>query len=301
MANVPLMTKVLGSPMRELEGRARTRNRRIPIVCLIGLVGAACASGETTERTVDVAAELSATTPVDTARFYAEQVMNSLGGKEAWDRTRYISYRWLVEREGSVVADRSHAWDRYDGHYRVEFEQRDSTHLMLFNVNALQEIPELGSVPTGRAWVGDRELTGAARDTALRRGYSVFINDSYWALMPFKWEDPGVHLAYEGTRALSDGNQYAVVHLTFDEGLGVSEDQYWGFVDPTTGRMAAWQYLLGSDTEPGDVIWWEDPSPVGPLRFPMNRVRDGAGRFIYFDDVVMSATVPAGRFDPPSP
>lgn len=300
MADVRLMTPE-GSAMRELRGHARPRSRGVAGIVLIGCFGAACAPGEPSERTVDVAAELSAAAPVDTARFYAQQVMNSLGGKEAWDRTRYVSYRWLVEREGAVVADRQHAWDRYEGRYRVEFEQRDSTHLMLFNVNELREIPDLGPVPAGRAWIGDRELTGANRDAALRRGYSVFINDSYWALMPFKWEDPGVHLTYEGIRTLSDGAGYAVVHLTFDEGLGVSEDQYWGFVDPTTGRMAAWQYLLGTDTEPGDVIWWEDPTAVGSLRFPMNRVRDGGGRFIYFDDVVMGTTVPTGRFDPPSP
>ena len=237
----------------------------------------------------------------DTAAYYAERVMGALGGREAWNRTRYLSYRWLVERDGAVVADREHSWDRYDGRYRVAFEQADAAHLTLFNLNEMRDVPELGRVPSGRAWIGETELEGAARDSALRRGYTVFVNDSYWALMPFKWSDPGVHLDYEGTRTLSDGRPYHAVRLSFDQGLGVTEDVYWGFVDSDTGRMAAWQYHLGRSEEPGDVIWWTDWEPTGPIQFSMTRVRDGAGRFIYFEDVVAAETVPPGRFDPPGP
>ena len=144
------------------------------------------------------------------------------------------------------------------------------------------------------------ELAGAARDSVLRRGYGAFINDTYWAIMPFKWEDPGVHLAYEGTRTLSDGGAYEVIHLSFDQGLGTTEDQYWGFLDDS-GRMMAWQYHLGRAEAPGEVIWWSDWQPVGGIQFAMTRLLDGGNRFIYFEDVAAGETVPAGRFDPPTP
>ncbi|WP_425152912.1 hypothetical protein [Candidatus Palauibacter sp.] len=238
--------------------------------------------------------------PGDTAAMYAAQLAESLGGRDAWDRTRYLSFRWIVERDGQVVANREHAWDRYDGRYRVAFEQEGAAYVLLFNVNEVEEHPELGKVPAGRAWVGGTELTGAARDSALRRGYGAFINDTYWAVMPFKWEDPGVHLAYEGTRTLSDGGEYAAVHLSFDQGLGTTEDQYWGFLDES-GRMAAWQYHLGRSEAPGDVIWWSDWRQVGDIQFAMTRVMDDGERFMYFEDVAASETVPEGRFDPPAP
>ncbi|WP_420448831.1 hypothetical protein [Candidatus Palauibacter sp.] len=241
----------------------------------------------------------SAPAPGDTAAMHAARLAESLGGRDAWDRTRYLSFRWIVERDGQIVANREHSWDRYDGRYRIAYEADGASHLLLFNLNEIEPHPELDKVPSGRAWVGGEELTGAARDSVLRRGYGAFINDTYWAIMPYKWEDPGVHLAYEGTRTLSDGEAYDVVRLSFDQGLGVTEDQYWGFLDES-GRMLAWQYHLGRAEAPGEVIWWSDWRPVGDIQFAMTRLLDGGDRFIYFEDVAAGETVPAGRFDPPA-
>ncbi len=238
----------------------------------------------------------------DTAAVYAARLIGALGGRQAWDRTRYVSFRWVVEREGAVVADREHSWDRYDGRYRLAFDEGERSHLSLFDVDRLRDLPELGKTPEGRVWVDGVELTGAGADSALARAYRIFINDTYWLLMPFKWDDPGVHLGWEGMRRLEDGREYATVHLTFDRGLGVTEDQYWGFVDPETGRMAAWQYHLGRSEAPGDVIWWEDWTEVGGVRFAMSRRSEPDGpRVIYFEDVVAAPRVPDGRFDPPTP
>lgn len=281
-------------------GRARIARNRTGLGSLfvaVSLVGC---------QPADAPADASADTPAaitasDSASLYAARLMSALGGQAGWDGTRYLSFRWLVEREGTVVADREHSWDRYDGSYRLAFEQGDASHLHLFNVQELVDNPELGQVPTGRAWVDGTELQGAARDSALRRAYTVFINDTYWALMPFKWTDPGVHLTYEGMSTLSDGNEYATVHLGFDDGLGVTNDQYWGYVDPETGRMVAWQYHLGRAEAKADVIWWSDWERVGDIQFAMSRVQDGGERFMYFEDVVASDAVPSARFDPPSP
>ena len=273
--------------------------REWPFLRLIWLAAAAPLLGGCAQDSSGGAARGEAA-PGDTAAMYAARLAESLGGRDAWDRTRYLSFRWIVERDGEVVANREHSWDRYDGSYRVAFEQDGTPHLLLFNVNEVEPHSDLDKVPAGRAWVGGTELAGAARDSALRRGYGAFINDTYWALMPFKWEDPGVHLAFEGTRTLSDGNEYAAIHLSFDQGLGTTEDQYWGFLDES-GRMAAWQYHLGRSEAPGEVIWWSDWSPVGDIQFAMTRVLDSGERFMRFEDVVARETVPEGRFDPPSP
>lgn len=263
--------------------------------CAIAFLAVACAP-EAAEETPPGDA-----VPADSASMYADRLMEALGGEEAWDRTRYVSFRWIIEREGQVVADRRHSWDRYDGRYRLEYEQGGQPHVYLFDVNEVAERPGLGKVPEGRAWIGGTEVTGAARDSVLRRAYGAFINDTYWALMPFKWEDPGVHLSYEGFRTLSDSASYATVHLTFEEGLGVTEDEYWGFLDPESGLMAAWQYHLGRSDEAGDVVWWEDWRDIGEIRFAMSRRSAEQGRFMRFEDVVASPTVPDGRFAPPTP
>ena len=238
--------------------------------------------------------------PADTASLYAERVMESLGGRRAWDRTRYLAFDWKVSRDGQIVADRHHAWDRYEGRYRVEYDRDGSRRVVVFDVNAVSPHPELGKVPAGQAWADGVPLDGLARDSALARAYRIFINDSYWALMPFKWDDPGVQLAYEGMQTLSDGRAYAVIALSFEPGLGVTEDRYRAFVDPDSGRMAAWQYHLGSSDEPGPVIWWEDWERVGDIRFAMTRRTDGGDVGVFFENVVAARDVPAGAFDPPA-
>lgn len=239
--------------------------------------------------------------PRDSAHVYADRVLESLGGEDAWEDTRFISFRWIVERDGEVISDRRHAWDRYEGRYRLEFAAGDASLVALFNEKEVREDPALGKIPEGRAWRDGAELNGVLADSVLSRAYGAFINDTYWLLMPFKWEDPGVHLAYEGTGTLPDGNDYAVVHLTFEPGLGVTEDQYWAFVDPTTGRMEAWRYHLESREEPGPVIWWEEWTPVGDLTMPLRRRSEEGGLVIRFEDVVAAERVPEDVFVPPMP
>jgi hypothetical protein len=65
--------------------------------------------------------------------------------------------------------------------------------------------------------------------------------------------------------------------------------------------MAAWQFHLGGSEAPGDLIWWEDWSSVGAIRFAMTRRGDDGALGVFFRDVVANPTVPAGRFDPPLP
>lgn len=236
--------------------------------------------------------------PADSAEVLAERLVESLGGEEAWKETRFLRFRWIVERDGETVASRDHAWDRYSGRYRLSFEDRERGSVFaLFDVHTLAS-DTLAAV--GDVWVGGRRLEGAARDSALERAYAIFINDSYWLLMPLKWRDPGVHLAYEGWTELPDGERYPTVHLTFDEGLGVTNDEYWGFVDPETGRMVAWRFHLEGREEKGPVIWWRDWRDVGPVTLAADRVWETGGTRIRLEELAASRTVPEGVFEPPS-
>lgn len=275
--------------------------------CLAAAAAVACAPQDGAETdgaadTADAAATGAATgggAASDSAAHYADRLMAWQGGREAWANTRFLRFRWIVERGGETLADRSHAWDRHTGRYRLAYTRGDSSSfLALLDVGSMADdtVP-----PEGDAWIDGERLEGAARDSALHDAYAAFINDSYWLLMPLKWRDPGVHLAYEGTTELPDGERYATVHLTFDTGLGVTEDEYWGFVDPATGRMAAWRYHLQGQEEKGDLIWWEDWRTFGPqeLKLAMNRRITSGDARIHFEDVAADTAVPDGVFSPP--
>lgn len=238
----------------------------------------------------------------DSAHMIAFRLLEQLGGsRSAFDDTRYVAFNWVVEREGEVVANRAHGWDKYTGRYRFSFTDRNGAeHLAILDVDSVSVDAEMGKIPVdGGAWRDAIRLRGASRDSALAGAYRGFINDSYWLLMPYKWLDPGVHLAYEGMRTLSDGRAYQTVRLSYDEGLGVTNDQFWGFVDPETGMMSARQYHLEGRDEPGAVVWWEDWRQVGPLKMSANRRFEQPGGRIYFTDLASSSDVPPGAFDGP--
>lgn len=235
----------------------------------------------------------------DTARVLADSVLEAMGGEDAWERTRFLAFRWLVEREGEVVSERRHAWDRHEGRYKLEWRQDGSPVVALFDVDEVERHEELGKMPEGRVWRDGRELEGAARDSLLAAGYRSFINDTYWLLMPYKWRDPGVEVSYQGRDTLPDGNAYQVVHLSFEEDVGITNDQYWAFVDPGTHRMAAWRFHLQGQEEPGPLIWWEEWQPVGPIQLSaLRRFEEGPAR-IRFEDLQAGEEVPEGALAPP--
>src|SRR5207244_3696374 len=55
----------------------------------------------------------------------ADQVMSALGGAEAWNRTRYLRFDFVPERDGKPGPGRAHTWDKQTGRYRVEWTGQD--------------------------------------------------------------------------------------------------------------------------------------------------------------------------------
>lgn len=277
----------------------------IPLALLLPLALAAACGEPDTGETADEAGEHAPAVEMeadgdaasDSARILAHRLLEWQGGRQAWDETRFLAFRWIVERGGETLAARDHAWDRYTGRYRLSFggASEDSV-VALFDVNSMRSDTVS---PSGDVWVGGERLEGTARDSALRDAYGAFINDSYWLLMPLKWHDPGVHLSYEGWRELPDGERYPTVSLTFEEDLGITNDRYWGFLDPETGRLAAWQFHLEGQEERGPVIWWRDWRQVGPIRLATDRRWAQGDARIHFEDLRASRSVPEDAFTAP--
>lgn len=233
----------------------------------------------------------------DSASVWQDRVMAALGGEEAWETTRYLHFDWIVDRGEAGRLVRSHSWDRYTGRYRVAYDRgEDGRFVAHFDLSQIRRDSLVGKVPAGEVWMDGEPLSGAARDSALHRAYAMFVNDSYWLLMPYKWDDPGVHMSWEGRTELADGRSYPTIHLSFDDDLGVTTDEYWAFIDPETHLMAAWQYHLQDQDEKGAVIRWEGWSQVGPLMLASDRVWPDGSRNLYFENLVATDSVPEGAF-----
>lgn len=219
----------------------------------------------------------------------ADRVMERLGGREAWQATRYLRFDFAVEREGKTLMRRAHSWDRRSGRYRVEATDEEGRPVVvLMNLHTKQ----------GKAWVGGEPATGEALEKLLESGYAWWVNDSYWLLMPYKMRDDGVVLTDAGLEA-GQGGTWEKVLLTF-EGVGLTpKDKYWVFVNRKTGFVDRWEFVLkGADTPP--VPWnWSGWKPYGSIQLADERVNTNDGTRILFPVLDVPASVPDAVFTQP--
>lgn len=165
----------------------------------------------------------------------ADGVMAAMGGREHWDDVRTI---------GWTIFGRTHTWNKWTGDYRLEAD----TTLVVMNVGSMQ----------GRVWEKGNEVTDAARrDEVLKDAKSIWINDMYWLLMPYKLKDSGVTLKYGGEKATQDGRSADMLVLTFKDVGDTPDNKYDVYVDRETGFVTQWSYYkTAADAEPRFTLPW---------------------------------------------
>ena len=175
----------------------------------------------------------------------ADAVMESMGGRDAWDNTRYITWKFFGRRR--------HVWDKQTGDIRYD----DGDLCVLMNINTQQ-----GRVTQAGAAVTDPDSV----KKYLNRAYRSWINDSYWLVMPYKLKDSGVTLTYKGEGALLDGRPADILTLTF-ENVGVTpQNKYDVYVSRDRKLVEQWAfYRNAGDPEPSFNIPWADWQPYGGI------------------------------------
>lgn len=236
-------------------------------------------------------APLGAASDVRSLRVSA-RIHDRLGG-EALDQTALLGFDFVVYDEGRELLRRSHLWDRRTNDYRVRLPRREGGPCTVwFDLDA----PEYGEARCARHPVSQEEEADL-----LEAAWGAFINDTWWLLMPFKWEDPGVDLTWIG-RERSGKTHWDVVLLEFSEGTGLTPgDRYWAYVDRRTGRMDKWEMLLeGSEGDPKPVYWtgWEEH---GGVLLSTRKELPGSNREIRIENIEVSRRRDPSRFDIPPP
>jgi hypothetical protein len=190
------------------------------------------------------ASSFAAGKPDAKASVIAQNMLNAMGGQDAWNRAHFVRYDFIVTANGNTVASRSHLWDKQTGRYRLEDKTKDGkSRVVLFNAANQQ----------GDTYVDGKKVDGSASAEAVKDAYKAFINDMYWLAMPWKWMDQGVHLKYLGPRARNNRN-FDVVELSFDHVGLTPGDRYLAFVSPRSSLMEHWEYTLESGTK-GSWDW----------------------------------------------
>jgi hypothetical protein len=225
------------------------------------------------------------TAAAPSATAVADQMMQAMGGKAAWDGTHYLRF--------TFAGSRTHHWDKWSGRHRVEGTTKDGQkYVVLENINTHE----------GQAWVNGQKVEGDKVKEWLDRGYGAWVNDTYWLLMPYKLRDPGVNLDYAGNEQI-DGKTYDKLHVTFGKVGLTPGDQYWAYVNRGTHLMDRWAYLL--QDQPRDAAptpWlWEGWQKYGKILLAPTRSQVGGDRKLPLSDIAVFDALPDAVFTSPDP
>ena len=183
----------------------------------------------------------------------ADEVMEAMGGRENWDATRFIKWNFF--------GSRTLTWDKLHGRVRIESHRDSSTYL----VNIFDG--------TGKVSLGGEEMTDADSLTKyLEIAKGMWINDSYWLVMPFKLKDSGVTLTYVGEDTTQSGETSDLLELTFKDVGFTPQNKYQVWVGKESRLVNQWAfYGQASDPEPRFVMPWNDYQPHGKIKLSGNR------------------------------
>lgn len=183
----------------------------------------------------------------------ADSVMIAMGGRKAWDSTRFMKWNFFGRRD--LV------WDKETGLVRIESPSDSSIYL----VNIKED--------TGRVKIKNREISGPdSLKQLLARAKHIWINDSYWLVMPFKLKDSGVTLKYLREDTTKQGEEAHVVQLTFDSVGFTPENKYEVYIDKEDNLVKQWAYFQKASQDSASAVWpWDNYQEVVGLKLSFNR------------------------------
>src|SRR5690606_7211769 len=135
--------------------------------------------------------------------------------RSSWDKTRYIAWNFFGVRD--LI------WEKSTGNVRINIPE-DALEIIV-NVNSLEGMAQKDgqSIQNADSLVKYMEM-----------GKNIWINDSYWLVMPFKLKDSGVTLKYLGEDLTAAGDSAQVVVLTFQNVGNTPQNKYHVYIDKET-------------------------------------------------------------------
>lgn len=210
---------------------------------ITAIVLVSCAVNQPEEEVADIypaAAGFNLAGSDSTAIAIADSVMIAMGGTNAYDNIHYLKWNFFGARD--LV------WDKYSGNVRIDFPRDSSVYL----INVLQD--------SGRVWRKGVEITEPdSLKKLVAQGKSIWINDSYWLVMPFKLKDSGVTLKYARADTTLKGVDAHVLALTFNAVGDTPDNKYEVFVDKRDNLIKQWSYFRKYDQDSASAVWpWDN-------------------------------------------
>jgi hypothetical protein len=183
----------------------------------------------------------------------ADSIMVAMGGWKNWQDTRYISWNFF--------GFRNLVWDKHEQRARIE-SLRDS-------ITYVVDLENL----SGKVWVKGQLITEPdSLSKMLQKARSIWINDSYWLVMPFKLKDTGVTLKYLGEDTLMTGQRCNLLQLTFEKVGDTPQNKYHVFVDIADNLVKQWAYFSNATQDSANFVRpWDNYKRYGKILLSADR------------------------------
>lgn len=210
------------------------------------------------------------------AHAIAMRVVQAMGGMDHFENTHYIGWNFFGYRQ--LI------WDKLHDRVRIDYFSKDLTIITSLNSD------------DGKVFLGGREVRDPdSLKILLNKGRTIWMNDSYWLVMPFKLFDPGVNLQYMGRGLTSDSTEAYVLRLSFNH-VGVTPDNMYNvYIDTSTFLVVQWDYFsaFGHNT-PEISDPWGDYRKYGNILLSADRGAEGK-----ITDIHVWNDLPASLFSDP--
>lgn len=220
----------------------------LSLLALLLLIGSSCGPASEGSTEANPAAPNFNLAASDAAAIeIADEVMEAMGGRRAWDTTRYIGWNFFGRR--------THMWDKIEERVRIDIPA--DTLSMIIDLSTRGGSAKKG----GKLVTNLEELNGI-----LDQGYKAWINDSYWLVMPYKLKDDGVTLKSLGDATTTLGKSADLLELTFN-GVGVTpQNKYLIYVDKETDLVTQWDFFpTAADTTARFQSPWPNYKKYGDI------------------------------------
>ena len=216
--------------------------------------------------------------PDNRAKVLAQQVLKKMGGQQGWDNTRFLAW---------TFNDQYQVWDKHQNKYRWE---KDSI-VAILNTQTKD----------GKVYIEGKELQNRQeKQKILEKAYALWINNSYWLVMPFKLLDSGVNLKYEGEGKTLDGSDAYLLEMTFEKVGLTPQNKYHLWIDKDKGLITQWAFFKNySDAEPTFTRRWSGYKDYGDIKLASDRSNMQSDFRI--ENIAVPADVPASVFNCPLP
>lgn len=181
-------------------------------------------------------------------------------GFENFDQVKSISYTWNVQRDSVNVLSRTWRWNVKDS--TVHYSGPDTT------------------------------FTYSLTADSLPKQDGGFINDKYWAMMPFHlaWDSGYTFEITEGVSSPIEGIQSTKLTILYQSGdpkspgMGYTPGDAYDLYLAEDNTILEWVFRRGNNAE-GRPVTWESIETHGPLKFATEHFNSDGQRTLWISDI----------------